>query len=360
MSALLVRYGIIYALIAAFLVARPWLSRRNVLFGGVFGDDEIWAQAVARKIIRRFVWANLLVAVAVAAVVTLTAHALPPNEIVLTHLYVAAVFALLILDMAPYIWANLRMKTLKGTLPNGNLVKNRITVEIGGADSKNEPLSAAWFLLLLVPVAVAILLAVIYYPGLPAQIAVHFAGNGVADGWAAKSVGLIIGPVFKQMILVALIMCFIGILSRSAPASVKGSPGAAPGYPAFRRLISILLIAVSLVVEAGYLLTELAYLGIARSAGRETAIITGMVAVLVIVLFVAFFQLARNKRPSGDVLDDDEKWILGGIYFNPADPSLFVEKRSGIGRTLNFGRPVAWVILGVIVLFIAFRLIWNK
>jgi uncharacterized membrane protein len=35
---------------------------------------------------------------------------------------------------------------------------------------------------------------------------------------------------------------------------------------------------------------------------------------------------------------------------NPADPRLVVPKRWGIGWTFNFARPVAWVILGLLLL----------
>ncbi|SEP02598.1 hypothetical protein SAMN05518847_114100 [Paenibacillus sp. OV219] len=39
------------------------------------------------------------------------------------------------------------------------------------------------------------------------------------------------------------------------------------------------------------------------------------------------------------------KWIAGGIYYNPQNPALLVPKRHGIGWTMNFGRPLGWVIL---------------
>lgn len=39
------------------------------------------------------------------------------------------------------------------------------------------------------------------------------------------------------------------------------------------------------------------------------------------------------------------------MYFNPQDPTLFVPLRSGIGWTLNFGRP--WAII-LLALFLAF------
>lgn len=45
--------------------------------------------------------------------------------------------------------------------------------------------------------------------------------------------------------------------------------------------------------------------------------------------------------------DDDSHWIGGIIYFNKNDPSIFVEKRFGVGWTLNFANPIGYIIFFV-------------
>ena len=47
---------------------------------------------------------------------------------------------------------------------------------------------------------------------------------------------------------------------------------------------------------------------------------------------------------------DDTHWRFRGMYFNRQDPALFVPLRSGMGWTLNFGRPQAIVFLGVFLI----------
>ena len=42
-------------------------------------------------------------------------------------------------------------------------------------------------------------------------------------------------------------------------------------------------------------------------------------------------------------------WRLTHLYFNPMDPALFVPTRRGVGWTLNFGRPLAIVLLAVVL-----------
>ena len=58
-----------------------------------------------------------------------------------------------------------------------------------------------------------------------------------------------------------------------------------------------------------------------------------------------------DSTPVGD-RTPDECWKLGLFYFNRNDPALFVEKRFGIGWTVNFANPRAWLVLGAILLFI--------
>ncbi|HEY3990090.1 MAG TPA: DUF5808 domain-containing protein [Acidobacteriaceae bacterium] len=49
----------------------------------------------------------------------------------------------------------------------------------------------------------------------------------------------------------------------------------------------------------------------------------------------------------------DDPWIGGIFYYNPQDPSLWVEKRSGLGWTLNFAHRGSWWVLGALLIPVA-------
>ena len=63
----------------------------------------------------------------------------------------------------------------------------------------------------------------------------------------------------------------------------------------------------------------------------------------------------RYEPPKGadndyQFVDDDQFWKWGIIYYNTNDPAIFVEKRFGIGITLNFAKWQAWAwLLGIFV-----------
>jgi uncharacterized membrane protein len=69
-----------------------------------------------------------------------------------------------------------------------------------------------------------------------------------------------------------------------------------------------------------------------------------VIPVLVIGGLSVLFPLLIWKRQPPP---NENAW-RGVFYYDPADPSLFVPKRFGIGYTLNFANPWSWVVLGLI------------
>jgi uncharacterized membrane protein len=58
--------------------------------------------------------------------------------------------------------------------------------------------------------------------------------------------------------------------------------------------------------------------------------------------------LAPGAGTTGD-RSPDACWKFGLIYFNPADPSILIEKRFGIGYTINFGNRRSWLVLALML-----------
>jgi uncharacterized membrane protein len=64
-------------------------------------------------------------------------------------------------------------------------------------------------------------------------------------------------------------------------------------------------------------------------------------------------HIERSNETSLEAAGDatpDECWKFGMLYFNPDDAALWVEKRAGIGYTMNFAHISAWAIMGLILL----------
>jgi uncharacterized membrane protein len=63
-----------------------------------------------------------------------------------------------------------------------------------------------------------------------------------------------------------------------------------------------------------------------------------------VVLVWAYRRNSDSNAPLE--VTPDECWTLGGIYKNPNDPAIFVQKRVGFGYTINFGNVWSYVVMG--------------
>jgi uncharacterized membrane protein len=61
----------------------------------------------------------------------------------------------------------------------------------------------------------------------------------------------------------------------------------------------------------------------------------------------------KSSTASGVPVGDrtpDRYWKLGVFYFNPDDSAILVEKRFGLGYSLNFARPTTWAIMALLLI----------
>jgi uncharacterized membrane protein len=99
--------------------------------------------------------------------------------------------------------------------------------------------------------------------------------------------------------------------------------------------------------------------GIAGAPGRVGVLFPlVLVLVLVMVLVLTRFGQGGSRMSTGNRVassvpvgdrTQDTYWKLGIFYFNRDDPSTLIEKRFGLGYTLNFARPTTWVIMSLVL-----------
>ena len=77
-----------------------------------------------------------------------------------------------------------------------------------------------------------------------------------------------------------------------------------------------------------------------------------MLSLVMIVRKILAVDKHYRKETTIDV-DDDDRWILGSIYYNPDDKRLNVAKRMGIGGTINVAHPAGKAIMVISGLLIA-------
>lgn len=334
-----------YIIVACLLIMQPWLSRKNVLFGVIFANSSIWGHAQAESIRRRYLIGAASTAFTLLAILLFLPFFLTDGKWMFG--FNSAMVALILIVSFLFVLAHRQTRKLKQSMvPDAQLTTKKIVVDLGKSDQETV-LSLKW-VLLLIPVFIATLAVVWFgYPYMADSIPTHFGISG-PDRWASKSWQTVLSPVALELLLGVLIL-----FTRRAPASVKGNPNAAPGYAQYRKMMNILLIVFCLLSEILFFLMVLSFITPVKPLWFTILSLVDLGFLIMMILF--YVRFVRSKHASGPILDDDGKWIWGLFYFNRSDPSIFVEKRVGIGFTVNMARPIAWIVLvGIILIAVLF------
>lgn len=135
-----------------------------------------------------------------------------------------------------------------------------------------------------------------------------------------------------------------------------------PGHLDRIRSINAYLLAVIWVLAIMGAYNALAVMYGERWITGPVGILVNVGAPLAAVLLPVWMLLTGRFARAGEAQQGDRSpdsaWKLGLFYFNPADPALFVEKRFGVGYTVNFARPGAWAFIGGILAASAVLLVW--
>jgi uncharacterized membrane protein len=183
--------------------------------------------------------------------------------------------------------------------------------------------------------------------------------DGRPDMFMIKTAGAVFMPVWTQLILVVVIgSVALLLLYRAQRAAANPANGDVDAEEHDRQdrdrmlhgaeaisLLGLIWIAFQAVTAWG--LTEL---WLNFGGGMGWSYNAGLITSVVLSITVGARAALKIGRPTPRHADDQQMWRLKALYFNPADPALFVPARIGYGLTLNFGRPLAIaMMLGILV-----------
>jgi uncharacterized membrane protein len=273
-----------------------------------------------------------------------------------------AQFSIIILVISAWIVYYLSHRSLAQTKISQQWFANtRQVIAASLSPRSNKPSRWFWAFLAL-PCAIILLTAVIavgYYPVMPPSL--HFIFPHNLGDWVLPATPLnVFLPVIFQLIFTLL---FAGLAwtrnFASQPIEVEDPAGSQIYQQINIQIIQALLLLLALGFNSAFLLTGLiAWDRVHINSSISDIIILAPLAGWLIIAPILLLGVRSNLRTpaqSSELVnrDDDRFWKLGMFYVNRDDPALLVAKRFGIGRTLNFGNPLAWVImlaLGVLIL----------
>lgn len=184
------------------------------------------------------------------------------------------------------------------------------------------------------------------YSSLPDLLPVHFRWDGLANGWQYRTLPRVLMPVVVQLgLATALGGVSALLLYRGQGDPDTDTPDAAAARTAAEAVFLIAAIWIAFQAYAAAAIVRL-WAGGLPTLGRGYTVME----LLCLALTVAVGARAQTRLGHPTPLPyEAEHWRYGHLYCNSRHPALFVPTRDGRRWTLNFGRPVAVVLLGSVL-----------
>ena len=203
--------------------------------------------------------------------------------------------------------------------------------DVREAELSDQPALPRWSWLALPPFAIPLVVRQYlraHWNEIPARYPVHFDLAGEPNRWVEKSERAVFADIwFSEGMLLIFLMLFAAVLIGSRR---RVRPTAIPG----------LIVAMMYLMAFVYSSTALMPIVQIPSA----AIVGPTIAFIAAALVIAY---RRNADPNVPIESTpDECWTLGSFYVNSNDPAIFVQKRVGLGYTLNLGNVWTYVVMG--------------
>ncbi len=357
-------YFITFFSVTGFFLMMPYISRKNISFGVNIPESEYNSNSI--KVIRKqyrnsgTFWSAIII---LSTILLSTVLDIPDIEIILVA--PSMLLELLVFSFV-YLHAYHRMKSLKEKSTWHKQEREVIVIDTDFR-KKRITISPIWFASYLLVIIVTLGLGFYFFEQAPHQIPLKFDFDGHVYNTIEKSYKVILfGPMVQLFLTMIFAFSYWVIGKSKQQIDAANSEASIKQNRIFRYRWSLFVVFGGLLLLLLFTFMELVMLGVIKDL--VFASIVSMVFPTIFVIAVVFLSITTGQ--SGNRIhvyankenqkitvnrDDDAYWKLGSLYYNPEDPSLFIEKRFGIGWTLNWGRPMSWVIIiGLIALIIGF------
>ncbi|MGP7819514.1 DUF1648 domain-containing protein [Niallia sp. 01092] len=355
---------IIIGFISLMETILPFIVRKTVVFGVSIPDEKINYPKVRYY---KKIYSFITFFVSCAALITFYAWGIYSNaaENELATIGLMVQFGIILWCLSLYFYLHGKLLHLKRDQQWYSELKE---VRVAQLSLRQSDEMLPWYLFLF-PVIVAIgiiIFTLSQYSQFPASIPTHWGPNGQPDHFAEKTPFSVIALL---LVLLTMQGMFLGMHELTKRSGIKLSAvnikGSRIRQLLFRKYTSWLLLLMSIFITMLFSFLQVATLY--QKLYDSVFIIILPMAFLILTLAGSLIFAVKvgklNSKLEMEVnlenekvvdVDEDRFWKGGIIYFNKNDPSIFVEKRFGIGWTLNFAHPMGYVVVFVPILLILF------
>jgi uncharacterized membrane protein len=343
---------IIIVFLAAIQTAIPFLVKRTVVFGVSIPEKYIADNRLAKYKKTYSILIALISVIVVGLYLfwSLDSHA--TTELIVTYGTMIE-FAIIFISMSLYFYFHAKVNQLKKEEKWGENVKQ---IKISDLSIRAQDEMLPWYVHLLPMIVTAGLIGytIVQYKLLPEQIPTHWGINGEPDAFTEKTP---ISAISMPLILLALQVMFLGIHFGTVRSGIKLSAtnthASRNRQLTLRKYSSWFMFFTSLLLTMLFTFFHLTTIhpDVFAAATMFAFPFIFLIIVLVVTIIFAIKVGRADKQETPDIdeniadFDEDQYWKGGIFYFNKNDPSILVEKRFGVGWTINFANPLGYIII---------------
>ncbi len=335
----------------------PFLTRKTENFGVTILEDMYHRptfQAMRRK------YTFIMVVIGLVFAILMVIIAFQNNELLEITFYTVAVLAYIILGFVIYIPFHLKMKKIKS---EEKWQENKTSTLVVDTSFRSEKIiySSGWFLIPICIMVVTIILSFTLYDKIPNEVPTHTSFTGKVT-YNEKSPGVLIFLPLTQLFLIGIMAAVNYSIAHAKQQVSTQKPNISKQQNIiFRRRWSLFTIITSILMTAMFTFMQIAMIFQQLLIYQDIVLLIVIAIILIGAIVISIttgqggsrVKIGNEEKSHLNQLDDDQFWKLGQFYVNKNDPSLFVEKRFGVGWTVNFARPIVWIIL-IIILVLPF------
>ncbi|MBA5849958.1 DUF1648 domain-containing protein [Clostridium sp. cel8] len=353
----------IFLIMQGIIIFTPNFTRKEIIFGVKVPKDKINMNEI-KKIRKQYIINNLIIGIPIIIIFVILIYNFNSTGMILF-----TTFAIIFIDFLIYLISNRAMKKLKAKEKWFQGKKQSVTIDTSFSRDRESMLVSPWlFLIPVFIILINVILGYSHYSVLPDEVPVHWDFSGNITGYQKKSLFLIwTMPLAQIFCTLVFFLVYKGIGWSKQQISSENPEISLKKNRIFRWVWSIYMVVFCIFVVMILTMGNMQILNIFNISYKLSTGITIVFLILIfastIVLSTKLGQGGANLKLSNEVekarfketdRDDDKYWKIGNtIYYNPEDPSLFIEKRFGIGWTINAGRPLGMAIyIGIIILTI--------
>lgn len=358
--------SIVFIIILIFLiqVLTPRLTRKEIYFGIRIPKNQLESEKL-KNIYNKYVTNNIIISIPYIIIVFLLCYYLNSY---LEVLNVVLILVYLVISFFVYFIANKEVKKVKNELNWGKAKKSVVVIDTNFTKEKSKSMLASswWFLIPLFMIIINLYIGYKAYDNLPDIVPTHFNFAGEANGWTPKSYKLIIQMPAVQLFMTIIMFFSYKIIGWSKQQISASNPKSSKERNRiFRYRWSVYMILMTIAINILFTAGNLNILQVIKMSAKTSMIVIFTITMLIVVSSIVMsvktgqggskikIESMDEENEKVQDRDDDKYWKLANsIYVNKDDPAIFVEKRFGIGWTMNFGNTKSIVITVIFIILI--------